>query len=66
MWNTSTCILFSHTPIEYFMSVFEHGYCSELVLYSPVEDFTRILIWHTRLEYLRSVFHHDYCCKVIL
>ena len=66
MWNTSTRILFSHTPIEYFMSVFEHGYCSELVLYSPVEDFTHILIWHTRLEYLRSVFHHDYGCKLIL
>ena len=42
MWNTSTRILFSHTPIEYFMSVFEHGYCSELVLYSPVEDFTHV------------------------
>ena len=49
MWNTSTHILFLHTPIEYFMSVFEHGYCSELILYSPVEDFTCILIWHTRL-----------------
>ena len=66
MWNTSTHILFSHTPIEYFMSVFEHGYCSELILYSPVEDFTHILIWHTHLEYLRSVFHHDYGCKLIL
>ena len=66
MWNTSTRILFSHTPIEYFTSVFEHGYCSELVLYSPVEDFPRILIWHTHLEYLRSVFHHDYGCKLIL
>ena len=51
MWNTSTRILFSHTRIEYFMSVFEHGYCSELVLYSPVEDFPHILILHTRLEY---------------
>ena len=66
MWNTSTCILFLHTRIEYFMSVFEHGYCSELVLYSPVEDFPCILISHTRLEYLRSVFHHDYGCKLIL
>ena len=66
MWNTSTRILFSHTPIEYFMSVFEHGYCFELVLYSPVEHFPRILISHTHLEYFRSVFHHDYGCKLIL
>ena len=66
MWNTSTRILFLHTHIEYFMSVFEHGYCSELFLYSPVEDFPHILILHTCLEYLRSVFLHDYGCKLIL
>ena len=34
-------ILVLNTHIEYFMSVFHHGYCSELVLYSPVEDFAR-------------------------
>ena len=48
------------------MSVFDHGYCSELILYSPVEDIARRLILHTRLEYLRSVFHNDYGCKLIL
>ena len=59
-------ILVSNTRIEYFMSVFHHGYCSELVLSSPEEDFARTLILHTRLEYLRSVFQPDYGCTLIL
>ena len=66
MWNTSLPILFSHTHIEYFMSVFQHGYWCQLILYSPVEDFVRILLSHTLIEYFTSLFHHDYGCKLIL
>ena len=66
MWNTSPPILCSHTRIEYFMSVFQHGYCCQLILYSPVKDFVRILLSHTPIEYFTSLFHHDYGCKLIL
>ena len=59
-------ILFSHTLIEYFMPVFQHGYWCQLILYSPVEDFVCILFSHTPIEYFMSVFQHGYSPQLIL
>ena len=74
MGVNSFCSLMSKTLYVYSYRIlvlnisclFHHGYCSELILYSPVEDFARRLISHTRLEYLRSVFQPDYACTLIL
>ena len=59
-------LLCSHTCIEYFMSVFQHGYLCKLILYSPVEHFFRILFSHTHIEYLMFLFQHGYFLPLIL